>query len=209
MRFRIFAAVLCCLAAAAAAERVAAQAPRGCAVTGLEGPNARMQLAGGWLSVEPGPMPAQANMVETGAATRLEISCEDGFVVTLGPDSRADLGALAGPPDGAPGLVMSLLQGIIGVVTPDRLAAPVEVRTPAVIAAVRSTAWLVEHDPAAEASAVFVRRGRVTVSNREIAVVLDPGEGITLTRDTTVRPVANWGQPRIDQSTAALGFAWD
>jgi ferric-dicitrate binding protein FerR (iron transport regulator) len=206
MRFRSFAAVLCSLAAVAG--QAAAQAPQGCAVTGLEGEHARMELGGGWVPVGPGPMPAEANMVETGAATRLEISCEGGFVVTLGPDSQADLGELVGPPDGAPGIVMALLQGIIGVVTPDRPAEPVQVRTPAVIAAVRSTAWLVEHDPAAGAGAVFVRRGRVTVSNREIAVVLDEGEGITLTRDTTVRPLASWGQPRIDQSTSALGFGW-
>lgn len=210
MRLRICFGALCCLALAAGqiAGPAAAQAPGGCEVTGLEGQNARIELGGGWLSVELGPMPADANRVETGAATRVEVSCEDGFVVTLGPDSEANLGELVGPPDATHGVIMGLLRGIIGVVTPDRPAEPVQVRTPAVIAAVRSTAWLVEHDPVAGASAVFVRRGRVTVSNREIAVLLDRGEGITLTRDTTVRPLASWGQPRIDQSTAALGFGW-
>ncbi len=206
MGIRTFAAILCGLALGAG--QAAAQAPGNCEVTGLEGQHARLQLGDGWLPVEPGAMPAQASTVETGAATRLEISCAGGFVVTLGPDSRADLAELVGPPDAEPGIVMLLISGIIGVVTPDRLAEPVEVRTPAVIAAVRSTKWLVEHDPAAGASAVFVRRGRVTVSNREIAVVLDPGEGITLTRNSTVKPVASWGQARIDQSTGALGFGW-
>jgi hypothetical protein len=204
-------AAVCCLAVAAgqAAAQTVGQAPRGCAVTGLEGQDARMAQGGGWLPIAPGPLPAGAGKVETGAATRLEISCEGGFVVTIGPDSQADLGELARAPDTRPGIVMALLQGIIGVVTPERPTEPVEVRTPAVIAAVRSTAWLVEHDPAAAASAVFVRRGRVTVSNREIALVLGEGEGITLTRDTTVRPLGRWGQARIDQVTGALGFGWD
>lgn len=206
MRSRLLLAALLCFALGA--EQVAAQATRGCAVTALQGQNARMELGGAWQQIQTGPLPASVNKVETGAATRLEVSCEDGFIVTVGPDSEADLGALVAPPVSASGLVIALLEGIIGIVTPERTEGPVEVRTPAVIAAVRSTAWLVEHDPEV-GSAVFVREGRVTVSNREIAVVLREGEGITLTRDSTLRPPARWGQARIDQSTEALGLGWE
>jgi ferric-dicitrate binding protein FerR (iron transport regulator) len=192
----------------AGAGTAAAQAVRDCAVTALEGDNMRVEEGGSWQGIAAGPLPAAATRIETGPTTRLEVSCADGFVVTIGPDSLADLGDLLRP-DAEPGIVMTLLEGILGIVTPDRVEPPVEVRTPAAIAAVRSTAWLVEHDPATEATAVFVRQGRVTVSNREIALVLREGEGITLTSDAVVRPVAAWGQPRIDRSTGALGLGWD
>ncbi|HET7410118.1 MAG TPA: hypothetical protein VFJ13_07940, partial [Paracoccaceae bacterium] len=83
-----------------------------------------------------------------------------------------------------------------------------EVHTPVAVAAVRSTEWLVEHVPGA-ASSVFVRSGRVAVSNAEAAFVLGPGEGISLDRDSVLRPVARWGRARIEQTTGALGFGWD
>jgi hypothetical protein len=185
----------------------AAQAARDCGVTGIEGQSARLGPDGTFGQIGLGPLPQGVTVVETGPGTRLEVTCEVGFVVTIGPDSRADLSDLIAP-DRSQSIVMMLLDGIIGVVTPDRTEGTVEVRTPFAIAAVRSTAWLVEHDDAV-ATAVFAREGRVTVSNREIAVVLREGEGITLTRDTTVRPVAAWGQARIDQATSALGFGWD
>jgi hypothetical protein len=186
----------------------AGQAMRACSVSALEGAQARVELGGAWQQVSSGALPDAASRIETGPGTRLEVTCEGGFVVTIGPDSLADLGDLVRP-DAEPGIVMTLLAGILGIVTPDRTEGPVAVRTPAAIAAVRSTAWLVEHDPATQASAVFVREGRVTVSNREIALVLREGEGITLTSDAVVRPVAAWGQPRIDRSTGALGLGWD
>ena len=206
MRIR-FLSVLVCLAVGAAGPAFG-QAARDCAVTALEGQNARVELGGSWQQVAAGALPPAAGRIETGPATRLEVTCAGGFVVTVGPDSLADLGDLARP-DAEPGIAMSLLRGILGIVTPDRTDGPVAVRTPAAIAAVRSTAWLVEHDQATQASAVFVREGRVTVSNREIAVILRQGEGITLTSDTVVRPLGAWGPPRIEQSTSALGLGWD
>ena len=181
---------------------------RACRVTAIEGGAARVEQAGAWHAVSAGALAPASTRVETGPGTRLEVTCDGGLVVTIGPDSLADLGDIARP-DAEPGILMWLLDGILGVVAPDRTDGPVAVRTPAAIAAVRSTAWLVEHDAEAEATAVFVREGRVTVSNREIALVLREGEGITLTDDTVVRPVANWGPPRIAQSTAALGLGWD
>jgi hypothetical protein len=205
MRIRLVCVSVC---AALAAGPAAGQAVRDCAVTALEGRAARVEHGGSWQQVTAGALPLAAGRIETGPATRLEVSCAGGFVVTIGPESVADLGDLMRP-DAAPGILMTLLAGILGIVTPERIEGPVAVRTPAAIAAVRSTAWLVEHDPAAGASAVFVREGRVTVSNREIAIVLRDGEGITLTSDTVVRPVASWGAPRIEQATGALGLGWD
>jgi ferric-dicitrate binding protein FerR (iron transport regulator) len=209
MSFRILAFVACLGALlGAGAGPAAGQSVRDCAVTALEGGNARVEQGGAWREASGGALPAAATRIETGPETRLEVTCAGGFVVTIGPESMADLGDLLRP-DAEPGIVMALLQGILGIVAPDRTEGPVAVRTPAAIAAVRSTAWLVEHDLEARATAVFVREGRVTVSNREIAIVLRDGEGITLTADTVVRPVASWGQPRIEQSTGALGLGWD
>jgi hypothetical protein len=213
MSFRILAFVACLGAfLGAGAGPAAGQSVRDCAVTALEGGNARVEQGGAWRQASGGALPAAATRIETGPETRLEVSCAGGFVVTIGPESMADLADLLRP-DAEPGIVMTLLQGILGIVapdrTPERTEGPVAVRTPAAIAAVRSTAWLVEHDPEAGATAVFVREGRVTVSNREIAVVLRDGEGITLTADTVVRDVASWGRPRIEQSTGALGLGWD
>ena len=204
MRLRILSVIMCLGIGAGPAS---AQTVRDCQVTALEGAEARVEQGGAWQPVALGALPQAGTRIETGPATRLEVSCAGGFVVTIGPESTADLGDLFRP-DADPGIVMGLLQGILGIVTPDRTEAPVAVRTPAAIAAVRSTAWLVEHDPEV-GTAVFVREGRVTVSNREIALVLRDGEGITLTSDTVVRPVAFWGQPRIAQATGALGLGWD
>jgi ferric-dicitrate binding protein FerR (iron transport regulator) len=204
MNIRTACLVACGLAWAGMA---AAQEPGRCAITALEGDGARVELGGAVQAVALGPLPGAAARLLTGPATRLEITCRDGLVLTVGPECTADLGDLLAPADER-SVVVALIEGIIGIVVPDRGGGTVEVRTPAAIAAVRSTAWLVEHDPEV-GTAVFVREGRVTVSNRETAVVLREGEGITLTRDSTVRPAAAWGPPRIEQATALLGLGWD
>ncbi len=209
MKRRTLSAVACLLLSAAPA---AAQAVRDCAVSALEGGTARIEQGGAWRQISSGPLPEAVGRIETGPAARIEVTCADGFVVTIGPESLADLGELARPdadPGAEPGIMMVLVHGILGIVTPDRTEGPVAVRTPAAIAAVRSTAWLVEHDAEAGTTAVFVREGRVTVSNREVAVVLREGEGITLTLDSVVKPAGTWGPPRIEQATGALGFGWD
>jgi FecR protein len=210
MNYRNLSIMACtaCLGMGLGVVPAAAQSLRDCAVTAMEGEAARAEEGGAWQVISIGALPGAAGRIETGPATRLEVTCAGGFVVTIGPESLCDLGDLARP-DAEPGIAMMLLYGVLGIVTPDRTEGPVAVRTPAAIAAVRSTAWLVEHDAETEATAVFVRDGRVTVSNLEIALVLREGEGITLTADTVVRPVASWGQPRIDQSTGALGFGWE
>ncbi len=205
MKFRMLAAMVC---VGLGAGPAAAQAVRDCAVTALEGAGARAEQSGSWQEISTGGLPEGASRIETGPATRLEVTCTDGFVVTIGPESLADLSDLVRP-DAEPGVLMSLLAGILGVVTPDRPEGPVAVQTPAAIAAVRSTAWLVEHDAGPGTTAVFVRAGRVTVSNREVAVVLRPGEGITLTSETVVKPAGTWGPPRIEQSISTLGLGWD
>ena len=178
-----------------------------CAVTGLEGEAALVAAGGARVALTTRPLAPTDGAIETGAAARVRVTCDDGTIVTVGPDSRVDLGDLLASAADDPSLVVRLLEGIAGFVRPETAVARFEVETPAAVAAVRSTEWLVEHDDGA--SAVFVRLGQVAVSNATDTFLLETGEGITLTRTEVVRPVARWGQPRIDQSTGALGFAWD
>lgn len=191
---------------AAASGAVAAQI---CAVTGLEGGSARIERGGTWVALSPGPLAGTDARIETGPETRLQVTCEDTTVITVGPDSRVDLADLLAAAAEKPSIVVQLLEGIAGFVSPEPARADFQVQTPVAVAAVRSTEWFVEHEPAQAHSSVFVRRGRVAVSNGAETFTLEPGEGITVGAGTVVTPVARWGQPRIDRATGSLGFAWD
>lgn len=200
MHLRARSVAIACLAAAPAVALA-----EDCAVTGLEGDTARMQRDGAWSAISPGPLPGQADLVETGPATRLEISCGDGTVVTIGPDSRVDLADLLR--GAGPSAFMQLLDGIMGIVNPPPRDGMLAVQTPVAIASVRSTEWLVEHE--GTGTAVFVRAGQVAVANDEAEFVLGPGEGVTLGRSEVVKPVGEWGPGRLRQVNEALGFGWD
>lgn len=191
------------LAMLLALPALAAEA-RECAVDAVEGADARVWADGAWSPLSPGqPLAAEAK-VATGRATRVRIVCDDGIVVTVAPASEVNLESLTSPGDS---VIMQLVHGIVGLFAPERMRR-FEVRTPLAIASVRSTEWLVEHDPA-EGSAVFVRAGRVAVGARTGGRFgLGPGEGITITPDGVPGEVKTWGQPRIARSTEALGFDW-
>lgn len=182
---------------------------RACAVTGIEGAAPRFEIDGFWYEGTEGDLPGAIARVETGPGTRLEVTCDDGLVVTVGPETVLDLGSIASP-DGADGsLMIDLFVGILGIVAPGGDWQGLGARTPVAIASVRSTEWLVEHDAAAGgATAVFVREGRVEVANAAAGVVLAPGEGVTLGPEGVVNPVKAWGAERIARSTGALGFGW-
>lgn len=177
-----------------------------CAVTGLQGDSARVQSDGLWYRIEAGALPGSAEAVETGAATRLEITCDDGTVVTVGPESSIVLADLLERPEGS--MLLQLLGGIVGLVVPPHEGDVFAVQTPVAIASVRSTEWLIEHAPTGE-TAVFVREGSVAVANDVENVLLEPGEGVTLDRNTVLKPVGAWGAARLAQVNSALGFGWE
>jgi hypothetical protein len=177
-------------------------------VTGLEGGAASILRAGMREVLSPGALAGTDGTIQTGPGTRLQVTCDDGTIVTVGPDSRVDLSDLLADSGGEPSVIVQLLEGIAGFVAPEPAGAGFEVHTPVAVAAVRSTEWLVEHGPDAGTS-VFVRSGSVAVSNAAETFVLQPGEGITLARDSVLRPLARWGRERIDRSNGALGFGWD
>lgn len=175
-----------------------------CAVTGLEGKGARVQRNGTWEELGTGPLAGADRVVETGPATRLEVSCDGGIVVTIGPDSHVDLGEFRTGP--ASSVFMQLVVGIMGIVAPPRAKGLLAVQTPVAIASVRSTEWLIEHDGT---TAVFVRVGQVAVANATVEFLLGPGEGITLGRHEVIKPVGAWGAGRIREVNQVLGFGWD
>lgn len=178
---------------------------RACAVTGLEGDAARYWSAGAWSDLESGLNIPIESIISTGPTSRVEVTCDDGTVLTIGVATEVNLEQLAGPETS---IVLQLLRGVIGVVAPERSWRSFEIRTPLAIASVRSTEWLVEFDAEAGA-AVFVRSGVVVVRLAEGgAVSLAEGEGITVTPDGVAGEVKVWGPPRIEKSAAALGFGW-
>lgn len=189
--------------AALVALEPAAALVRACVVAAVDGPEARQWAAGAWSPLAPGqPVSAEAKLA-TGPGTRLKLACDGGIVVTVGVGTEVNLETLAGQGDS---VVVQLIEGIIGLLAPPAGWRRFEVRTPLAIASVRGTEWLVEHG--AEASAVFVRDGRVAVRARGGGGTLGPGEGITIAAGGGPGEVKVWGPPRIARATAALGFDW-
>ena len=183
-------------------------AARDCAVTAREGAPARIWSDGEWRDLELGPLPAGSQVIATGPAARLEITCDDGVTVTVGFGAEVTLETLVGPSDRAGSVVLQLLRGIVGVVAPRRTWESFEVRAPLAIASARSTEWLAEHAEAT-GSTVFVREGRVAVRPaRGAAVTLEAGEGVTQPPEGPAAPVLRWGPPRVAGAAAALGFGW-
>lgn len=181
-----------------------AQQPRSCAVSALDG-EARYWVDGVWRPVEIASEIAIEGKVETGPDGRLEITCNDGTIVTIGVATEVNVSDLAGPERN---VVLQLIAGIVGIVSPDGGWDRFEVRTPVAIASVRSTEWLVETS-AEGGTAIFVRAGRLAVALSDgKRVSLGQGEGITVSAAGEAGPVKTWGAARIEQSATALGLGW-
>lgn len=170
----------------------------------VEGAGARVWIAGSWSPLAPGPLPAGAAKVATSETARVEIACADGLIVTIGVGCEVNMDALLAR--GEPGVILQLMRGIVGLVTPERYARPVQVRTAVAVAAARSTAWLTSFDGEDDA-AVFVREGAVLVDAGAAETLLRAGEGVDVV-DGVLRPPVAWGQARIEATGAALGFGW-
>jgi ferric-dicitrate binding protein FerR (iron transport regulator) len=178
-----------------------AASARECMVTDQSGPPGTTQDG---AAVAKGANVAAGAVVVTGPDTRIEITCDDGVVVTVGTATQLDLGNLPAPDDGG-NIVLRLLRGISGFDVPRRTWDSFQVETDLAIASVRSTAWLVESK---KNTAVFVRRGAVEVSAADAKVLLTEGQGVDVTVEG-LGPTAVWGEPRIRRAGDALGFGWN
>lgn len=182
-----------------------AQDPRFCQVEAIEGEGAYGWAAGEWEPLRTGQAVAFEGKVSTDGQTRVKIGCGDGIVVAIGTATEVNLETLVSQSDD---VILQLLNGIVGLIAPGERAGGFMVRTPVAIASVRSTEWLVEHEPA-DGSAVFVRAGRVGVAARAGGrATLGAGEGVSVAPDGTAGEVKTWGEARIERSTARLGFGW-
>lgn len=165
------------------------------------------------VGVERLNIPATAT-VETGPNSRVALLCDDGTVITIGPDTEIVLADLVGESGAKKNVLLRLLRGIVGIVAPNQTWERFEVETSLAVASVRSTEWLVE-SYTGSGTAVFVASGSVGVLANQQAYVLEPGEGITLKEavssgaESEAPQVKNWGDARIAKSRSALGFDWE
>ena len=183
----------------------ASQAMTTCAVSDLRGPSARIWVAGQWSALGPGDAVPRDAKIVTDAETRVRIVCEDGLAVTVGTATEVNIESLT---ETGRGRVSQLIQGVLGIFGGGGRTG-LEVRTPVLIASVRSTRWTVEQS-AAEGGAVFVREGRVRVVGQDgPSVTLAPGLGVTVSAEGASGEVKTWGAARIARTMAALGFDWE
>ena len=183
-----------------------AEAARDCKVAALKGAEASVQRQGASQKLAVDMPLDDTDQVTTGPGTRVEIHCSDGIVVTIGAASSLDLGTLTtgGQDDG---VVMSLFDGIAGFIKPAFGGTRFRVRTPSAVASVRSTEWIVIVEE--KATAVFVNKGAVDVGVAEKSVLLQPGEGVSVTADGALGAATRWGNARVAGARAALGFSWE
>ena len=152
--------------------------------------------------------------VETGPASRVVLHCDDETIITVGPDTKIIIDDLVGQSGPERNILLQLLQGIVGIVAPNRNWNRLEVETSVAIASVRSTEWLVE-SRTKSGTAVFVTVGSVDVFATDQSYVLMPGEGVTVQDpkanevNAVIPEVKRWGEKRIAKSRSALGFDWE
>ena len=139
-----------------------------------------------------------ADLVVTGAESRVSIEFADRALLSIGPRTQVELSQyFERPSDGVFRGVLSLIAGIIRVTffAEDRDPA-FEVRTRTAVASVRSTEWVVDLTPTS--TGVLAIEGSVTV--RGIAggeVILGPGEGTDCRTGLPPSPPVLWGAARV------------
>ena len=185
---------------------VVAADTRMCAVSSVEG-EAFFLISGERVAAIEGTDVAEASGLSTGAASRLEVMCDDGVVITLGPETEIAAEGLLAPTDQSEGIFLSLLRGITGIVAPNRTWDRFEVETDLAIASVRSTEWLVEHG-SESGTAIFVSLGEVAVQSGNATRALSEGEGISVTASDGVGDIVTWQSDRVLRARTALGFGW-
>ncbi|MBA5777127.1 FecR domain-containing protein [Stappia sp. F7233] len=178
---------------------------RDCTVERMTGRDLQVSSGGGWHGVRPGDALSASSRIRTGASSRVQLRCDDGTVVTVGPSTLVDIGSLTGR--GEENVLLRITNGIVGIVAPSRSWQSFRVKAPTLIASVRSTTWLVE--ASRERSSVFVRAGSVDVrTSSGAAATLQPGEGIDADGSGATPGKRSWGAARIAEAERRLGLNW-
>ncbi|MEM7423773.1 MAG: FecR domain-containing protein [Pseudomonadota bacterium] len=177
-----------------------------CIFETVNGPDAQVWNEGDWSAAEAGGAVRLDAKVVTDAATRVKIACDDGLSLAIGPSTEVNLESLN---QRGSNRVLQLARGILGLFTGSESPGDLDVRTPLMIASVRSTRWTIEHS-ATDGGAVFVRAGSVSVRpNGSTAVLLRNGDGVTVSPEGSVDAVKKWAAPRIKRVEDALGIPLD
>lgn len=201
---RLVAAFVIALSAALGSSASFA-ADRVCSVERFVGRDVQVRSGGGWHTPAPDEVLLVSTRIRTGPASRLQVACDDGTTVTVGPSSLVDLGTLVGPREQS--ILMRIANGIVGIVAPARTWSSFGVRAPNLVASVRSTTWLVEAAPSQ--SSCFVREGQVGVTtNAGADYSLGPGDGIDVDDAGQTPGVRQWGAARVAETRARLGLDW-
>jgi hypothetical protein len=142
-------------------------------------------------------------------AGKAKIALADGTVVSIGENTRWQLGDLAGRGSAAR-LRTTLLSGVLRpIIDKAKGAGGFEVETETAIAAVRGTDWLIEATP--ERTSVAVLRGIVAVTGRaepqRTVLLQSPGQGTDVPRGAPPTDPVPWGIRRLADTMARATFA--
>ena len=180
----------------------AAAEDRTCQISEVAG-SATVVNAGNKGKAEAGMALSGTDELSTGKDGRIEVTCSDQTVVTLGPSSDISLGSLVGPKNGNIG--MSLHRGIARFLAPVRTWGAFNVFGPVAVASVRSTEWIMETPK--KGTNVFVITGVVQVRAKAGgSIFLAAGQGIDVSPAGVMGEPKKWGEKRIAAVKKKLGL---
>jgi hypothetical protein len=137
--------------------------------------------AGAWTAAVLGAAVREGDEVRTDRTGRARVVLQDGSVLNVGNDSHVMIEKLTLQPDkGAVRSLIRLLKGKLRPVVSDaylRPGAVFEIETPAAVAGVRGTEFVITYDPVAEVSEVVGVTGTVRVHS----VIDRVGHGVLIT----------------------------
>lgn len=195
--------IICRVAAFTAAALAATAAlsdtlPAG-EVLALQG-RAEAVQAEGLRALSPKDAVFVGDAVSTAAASRLSIRLGPDTTVRMGENTRLSIDEFLAE---AGGEIVLDAGALLVDKDPESVARPLKVESAFGQIAVRGTEFFV--GPSKGVFAVFVARGRVTVSAAGVSVTLGAGEGTDIARPgAPPSPPVKWGQPRIDAALASV-----
>jgi hypothetical protein len=199
-RFLLVLAVLCVFVLGALAPAGAQEVPVG-RVTDLSGQaDVTRQGASAVQGLDVGAELFEGDRIHTEAGARLQLELRDGSVLTCGESTDLTLGrALYAPERDSRLVVLRVPLGIVRAVVELLVPRSVfEMHTETAVISARGTEWIAEAQPAA--TAIVALDGEVAVRNVDPAVpgavVLGPGEGVTVEAGAPPPQPTVWGDAR-------------
>jgi hypothetical protein len=142
----------------------------------------------------------EGDLIRTGAGARLELGLRDGSVLTCGETTELTLGRALYAPERDLRLVvlrvpLGIVRALVDLLVPRSVF---EIHTETAVVSARGTEWIAEAQPAA--TAIVALEGEVAVRNVDPdvagAVVLGPGEGVTVEAGAPPPAPTVWGDAR-------------